>query len=297
MWKAKSTGPFFEDRNHRWVNYEHPNTDPKKLLIGIAAVCGAGASLWGFFKIRGFNRKDRPFTLNAEATKARKAHEITMGWWQEQYWKKGDPIYLPKPSQSDWFGDSEADWPVERSLAFLDDDEWWENFEQSKPTGWINILPEAFKIFQVKKKSVEGGDEAEEEEEDEEGEEEEEKESHLILPYNAFNPTALIPSDRPEYRRVLEVIHEGHPRKSREVDAPYNNVLAGCTAIIDPDGPKPVKVTFSNDWRDLSPELLQLIRERLIWKYKDDWENYAPQEFAKALKEKWEEHLVQVQQK
>jgi len=242
---------------------------------------------WAILKIRNYNRKERPFTLNAENTKARKAKEIALGWWQETYWKKGDAIYLPTPSQSDWFGDSPSDWPVERALAYLDDDEWWEKFETGRPRGWVNSLPEVLSVMGVKKRSVEG--EEEEEEDEEEGEEEEEEsDSFFLLPYNALNPSTPLPSQRSEYRRVMEIIYDGFPRKGGEqVPEPYRNSLGGCTAIIDPDGPKPVKVTFSNDWRDLSPELLKLIRERLVWKYKDDFENYAPPHLAKALKKEW----------
>jgi len=296
MWKPKSTGPFHEDRNHyRWLEdlQPHRRVPNKKILMGIGVITGLAFITWSFEKIHNHNRKERPFTLNAENTKARKAKEIAMGWWQETYWKKGDAIYLPTASDSDWFGDSPSDWPVERALAYLDDDEWWDNFEATRPKGWVNILPDVLSIFNVKKKSVESAEEEEEgEEEGEEGEEEEEaKDSFFLLPYNSLNPTSPLPSQRPEYRRVLEIIHEGFPRKGKDVPDPYTNVLGGCTAIIDPDGPKPVKVTFSNDWRDLSPELLKLIRERLVWKYKDDLENYAPPQLSSILKEKWEDRF------
>jgi len=120
----------------------------------------------------------------------------------------------------------------------------------------------------------------------------------LSLPYNAYNPTSALPSERPEYRRVMEVIHSATPPKALAQPVPelYRNELAGCIAIIDPDGPKPVKVSFSNDWRDLSPQLLTTIRERLVWKYKDDWEHYSPPQISGLLKEKWNEYLVQIKQ-
>jgi len=263
----------------------------KKVLIGCGIVIGAAIAASGMLQIHGYNRPERPFTLEAEATKARKAKEIALGWWQETYWKKGDAIYLPSASQSDWFDDSPADWPVEKALAYLDDDEWWEEFEQTRPRGWVNIIPEAFSILQIKKNSMAPADDEEEEAEGEAEEGGDEEENLFLLPYNSFNTSSPLPSERPEYRRVMEILHEGPPKKAAPVPAPYNNVMAGCTAIIDPDGPKPVKVTFSNDWRDLSPELLKLIRERLIWKYKDDWEHYSPPQLSQILKEKWEEHL------
>ena len=127
---------------------------------------------------------------------------------------------------------------------------------------------------------------------DEEGDEAEGGEgASFVIPYNFYNPTSSLPSDRPEYRRVMEVVTEGLPRKSEEVPELYRNDMAGCTAIIDPDGPRPVKVTFSNDWRDLSPELLTVLRERLVWKYQDDWNNYAPPQISQQLRNKWDNYL------
>jgi len=178
MWKPKSTGPYHEDRNvYRWLEEVNPKKEitQKSVWIGTGAVIGVAFGTWAIFKIHNYNRKERPFTLNAENTKARKAKEITLGWWQEEYWKKGDAIYLPTASQSDWFGDSPSDWPVERSLAFLDDDEWWENFESSRPRGWVNVLPQVLSEFSIKKKSVEASEDEEEGEEDEEAGEEEKK--------------------------------------------------------------------------------------------------------------------------
>jgi len=259
------------------------------LAINSAFVVAAGLGLFGFIQYAFVNHENK-FTMTDEFTKARKAKEISLGWWQDHYWKKGNPIYLPSAKNSDWADDnSPSDWPVEKALANLDNDEWWEKFESNRPRGWVNILPQVFNVIKIKKNSMESADE----EDDEQGDEEESggSDSFFVIPYNFYNPTSSLPSDREDYRRVMEIVHEGLPKKSDDVPELYRNDMAGCTAIIDPDGPKPVKVTFSNDWRDLSPELLNTVRERLIWKYQDDWNNYAPPQISEQLKNKWDEYL------
>jgi len=289
IWRNPESGPFHNSRNIYPYIYEanHP-TNKKNLALKIGGVIVAGLGLFGFFQEVLISNEGGKFTLRDEFVKARKAKEISLGWWQDRYWKKGDPIYLPKAKDSDWNEDnSPADWPVEKALANLDNDEWWEKFESNRPRGWINVLPQVFNVIKIRRNSMESS-----EEDDEAGDEAEGAEgSFFVIPYNFYNPTSSLPSDRTDYRRVMEIVHEGLPRKSEEVPELYRNDMAGCTAIIDPDGPRPVKVTFSNDWRDLSPELLNVLRERLVWKYRDDWNNYAPPQISQQLRNKWDEYL------
>jgi len=288
MFKNLEEGPFHNSRNIFPYIFETKKTDKKKILMGVGLVFCAGVVVFGgmqYFLVQ----HDEQYTLEPEYMQTSKAKELAMGWWQDRYWKSGDPIYLPKAKDSDYINDnSPSDWPIEKALSYLDEDEWWENFESTRPRNYLNILPSVFNVFKIQKNSMEGATD----EEDEEGDEEEKSgESLFALPYNFYNPSSQLPSDRADYRRVMEVVHSGLPRKSAEVPELYRNDLAGCTAIIDPDGPRPIKVTFSNDWRDLSPELLTIIRERLIWKYQDDWTNYAPPQISQQLKNKWNEYL------
>lgn len=288
MWKNIENGPFHNSRNiYPYVFDTTYLTNKKKLSLKSGVVILVGLGLFSAFQIF-LVRKEGRFTKNDEYVKARKAKELSLGWWQERYWKPGNAIYLPKSKDSDWQADnSPADWPVEKALAHLDNDEWWDKFESTRPKGWINILPQVFNVFKIKRNSMEAS-----EDEDEEGDESEKSgDSFFIIPYNFYNPTAPLPTERSDYRRVLEVVHQGLPKKSDPVPDLYRNDLGGCTAIIDPDGPRPIKVTFSNDWRDLSPELLSVIRERLIWKYQDDWNNYAPPQISQQLRDKWNEYL------
>jgi len=298
MWKNVETGPFHNSRNiYPYIFDTTYLTDRRRLWLRTAMVVGAGLSLFGFVRTFVTNHENK-FALGNDWESAAKAKQLSMGWWQEKYWKTGDAIYLPLSRDSDWEDDnSPADWPVDRALAHLDNDEWWEKFESTRPRGWVNVLPEVFNVFKIKKNSMEGAEDEEDEDaagDEEEGEGEAER-SFFVLPYNFYNPTSALPSGRSEYRRVMEIVNEGLPRKSDPVPDLYRNEMAGCTAIIDPDGPRPVKVTFSSDWRDLSPQLLSNLRERLIWKYKDDFENYAPPQLAQQLKDSWHEY-VQVKQ-
>jgi hypothetical protein len=293
LFRNPETGPFHNSRNiYPYVFDTTYQTSRRKLLLGSAAVVGAGLLLFGTFQATLIGEGGK-FSLGDEWTNARKAKELSMGWFQEEYWKRGDPIYLPKSKDSDHIDDnSPIDWPIEKALANLDSDEWWDKFESTRPKGWINVLPQVFDVMTIKRNSMEG-----EEDEDEEGEEAEGgSESFFVIPYNFYNPTSPLPSDRPEYRRVMEVVTSGLPKRSEPVPELYRNDMGGCTAIIDPDGPKPIKVTFSNDWRDLSPEALRILRERLIWKYQDDFNNYAPPQISSQLRDQWTQYLSVRQQ-
>jgi len=288
MWKNPETGPFHNSRNiYPYVFDNTFQTGKKSLALKALAVVGLG---FGLFHLSNntLMREGDKFSMNDDFTNARKAKEISMGWYQDRYWKSGNPIYLPKSKDSDYIEDnSPADWPIEKALANLDSDEWWEKFETTRPKGWINILPQVFDVIKIRRNSMES-----EEDEDQQGEEAEGgSDSFFIIPYNFYNPTSPLPTDRPEYRRVMEVLSSGLPKRSEPVPELYRNDMAGCTAIIDPDGPRPVKVTFSTDWRDLSPETLTVLRERLIWKYQDDFNNYAPPQISTQLRQKWNDYL------
>ena len=297
IWKNPEHGPFHNSRNiYPYIFDTTYLNSSKKLIMNCGLVVAAGLGLFALTQATLVTSEHQ--TMEPEFVKARKAKEIAMGWWQERYWKPGDAIYIPKSQDSDYIPDnSPADWPLEKALANLDNDEWWDKFESTRPKGWINVLPQVFDVIKIKRNSMES---SEDEDDDAEGSEEGESngDSFFVLPYNFYNPTSALPGDRAEYRRVMEVVHTGLPRKSGDVPDLYRNEMAGCTAIIDPDGPRPVKVTFSNDWRDLSPELLRTLRERLIWKYQDDWNNYAPPQISQQLRNKWNEYLsVQIQEK
>lgn len=289
MWKNIENGPFHNSRNIYPYIFDNTHlVTGKSIALGSGTIVALGLGLFGFFQVALVDKENK-FTMNEDFTRARKARELELGWWQDRYWKKGDPIYLPKAKNTEWIEDNApCDWPVEKALARLDDDEWWDKFESNRPRGWVNVLPQVFNVIKIKKNSMESS----EDEDDEQGDEEETGgDSHFILPYNFYNPTSPLPSERQEYRRVMEIVNEGLPKRSGEVPELYRNDMAGCTAIIDPDGPRPVKVTFSNDWRDLSPALLSTIRERLVWKYQDDFNNYAPPQISEQLRNKWNEYL------
>lgn len=300
FYKPKYTGPYHNFRNHfgpqRGIYDDEDPPNSKDVAFGVALVAAGGLVTWGALKAYNYDKRGR--TVSSESKKLRNAKKLSMGWYQHNYWKKGSPVYLPKPNDAEHGGDSPCEYSVERSYAFLDDDEVWEKFEEARPEGWVNVLPEEFGAPELKLVSMEVEDEDEEDDEDEDEEEELEEPSEASLfPYNFYNPSQPLPSERPEYRRVLTVLSSGAYKETVEDDdSPYKNVFAGKTVVVDPDGANPVKVKFSDDWRDCSPELLTLLRERMVWKYKDDWKTYAPPKLGEQLQAVWEKNVDKIKQ-